>query len=225
MPRKVQAGSSLELPSTAKVSDAQFLAMLNERLRTIERKLDELAGDRGTVKLGADLDLDGHKIINLGRAVDSNDAVSLQVGNRRWLVNPSQTTVDNVAVAGGSREKKMTFGIGIETPLVVRQDYTNHGEPISSGRPFRISIDIKIPPTGQDVILDILRRRKTAGLWGGWTSLFTVQPRYPVGTEERLDITTGFANVDIKTLTDVLRIDCIQTDGVAQDCEVVLEWE
>ena len=224
MARNIEPETSLELPATIDATSRQFISLLNDRLREISRKLDERSGARGTVKLAADLDMAGHKIVNLGRAVDSGDGVSLQVGNRRWLVNPGSSN-QNVAVSGSGREKKMTFGIGIETPLVVRTDYTNHGEPNSSGRPFRVSIDLKTPPVTQDVILDILKRSKTGAVWGAWSSLFTVQPRYPVGTVERLNISTGFANTQITTLTDVLRIDCIQTDGVAQDCEVVLEWE
>jgi hypothetical protein len=225
MPRNRDLGEiagSLELPPNVDVGSREFLRLLNARFSEISRLLDKTAGGRGVVALSADLNLNGNRIINVGAARDSGDAVSLSVGNRRYLINPVAPSTTSVAAAAASaREKKMTFGIGIETPLVVGTSLTNWGEPNSSGTPFRISIACKTPPATQNLILDIY---KSSNNGSSWTSLFSSKPTYPIGTPGRLNITSGFVSLQITELVDLLRIDCLQTDGVCQDCEVVLEW-
>jgi hypothetical protein len=225
MPRKTQAGFSLELPDNIDVNDPRtFLQHLNSRYRKIMEKVDSLTGARGPVTLSGDLDLAGHRIVNLGAAKDSKDAVSLSTGNRRYLINPLSVEQNVTATGSSALVTKATFGIGIETPVLVRADITNHYLVRVGGRPFRYSVNTKTAPTITALILDIL---KSSDNGGSWSSIFLAgnpnKINVPLGSTAHLSFTTGFAAV-VFVAGDMLRIDCLQSGGAAQDCETVLEW-
>ncbi len=98
MPRNNAIGIDVELPGTLSVNDPLFVSLLNERLRRLAGRVDEQSGSKGAIKFSAAIDMQGHPITNLGTAKDGKDAVSLQQGNRRWLINPSVGVQANVAV-------------------------------------------------------------------------------------------------------------------------------
>jgi hypothetical protein len=150
---------TLELPEVAP-TDRRFLPLLNEKLRKIASLFDELKGNRGPVRITADLDLGGNRIVNLGRAKDKQDAVSLEVGNRRFIDAPVASSINVTATGGGGTsdpDRKATFGIGIKTPVIVENDITNHYHVRKAGIPFIFTISAKTAPLTQTLILDIKR--------------------------------------------------------------------
>lgn len=227
MARNNQIGIDVELPGTIKPDDPNFIALLNERLRRIATKVDQQTGTKGEVKLSGPLNMQGHPITNLGPATGSKDAVSLQQGNRRWLVNPKVGIQTNIAVGGGAAnpDLKATFGVGIEAPIEVANDITNHYLVRKAGRPFQVSVAAKVAPVDSDLILDI-KHSNSAGLI--WTSIFLAGDAnkiiVPIGSIEHLTYTGIFAASMTFAIRDMLRMDCLQADGTVQDIEVVLEW-
>jgi hypothetical protein len=223
MARKKEIGLSLEIPEVAP-GDRRFLPLLNEKFRQIASLFDELKGNRGAVTLKADLDMGGNRIVNVGRAKDSKDAVSLEVGNRRYIDAPVATSVNVTAVGGGTTsdpDRKATFGIGIKSPVIVETDITNHYHVRKPGIPFIFTLSAKTAPLTQALILDI--KRSANGI--SWDDVFLVRPSLPIGTLTQYVITTGFKSGVSFAIGELLRIDCVQADGVCQDVEAVLEWQ
>ena len=235
MARRNKIGVDVELPGTLRTDDPLFVSLLNERLRRLMGKVDELSGAKGTpnpktgraeVALQAPLNMGGFPITNVGTAKDSHDVVSLQQGNRRWLVNPKVGLTTNIAVGGGTSsdpDLKATFGVGVELAIAVANDITNHYLVRKAGRPFQVSVAPKTAPVSSALILDIKRSDRFGVTW---TTIFgATKIVVPIGSIEHLTFTGIFASAMTFAIKDMLRIDCLQADGTVQDVEVVLEWQ
>ncbi len=140
---------------------------------------------------------------------------------RRIRVDGETQIVTAIAAAAGSITQKATFGIGIETPVLVAIDITNHYLVRAAGSPFRWSCNAKLAPAGVALELDIL---KTSNNGAVWTSLFGVSTKIvvPIASVDHVSSTVGFAGITL-AVGDMLRIDCLAAGG-AQDVETVLEW-
>jgi hypothetical protein len=79
---------SLDLPSGTFTPEQTRL--LNDRLRRIDGQLGSAS------KLTGDLDAQGHKIVNLGDGVDTQDALTLVEAQRRFAGVKKSTSVEEI---------------------------------------------------------------------------------------------------------------------------------
>lgn len=215
MPRLASTPRNIDLPPDIRAGSPEFVQLLNERLRTLAQSIDPL-------EVRGDLDMRGHRILNVGDHQAGGDALSRAAGDRRYLVKAaapvSITPVSTVTPPGGGAggESIRIRAIVPATALAVAQDIQSNHHEITLGPLEHVQLSYwsaraKTAPQGADLIADWLVSGNNGGTWQSIFPVAGPQVVVPQNSTHARGATFAIAQLNDG---DILRLDILQVGSV-----------
>jgi len=145
-----------------------------------------------------------------------------QQANQYQALDSSGNVLSAIDAQGLGFPRTLTWVLGSGQPVTTGTDLTNHLTVEHIGKPLRVYLAAKTAPTGQALIVDILRSSDGGTTWTSfWATNPGNRPQLAVGTK-----TSSQINFDTTAVSagDLLRIDVIQVGSTVAGQDLTVQF-